>query len=105
MVGRASGARRVVRLGLIWGTRIVSYIVRAQTSKWTSEFPPELITAAAEEEPFLTSKANKRKKENSSGSSASGRCAAREREREREERRQSGKHRSLLGLTSTTPRL
>lgn len=100
-------------------------------ARWTSEFPAELIAAAAEEEAFLASEAssgggelgvaapnippapvlprhldklilNERKKEEkSSGSSASGRSAARE--KEREERRQSRKHRSLLGMTSTTP--
>ena len=99
-------------------------------TKWTSEFPPELIAAAAEEEAFLVSEAStggqlgvaapnippapvlprhldklilneKKKEEKGSGSSAGGRSAARE--REREERRQSRKHRSLLGMTSTTP--
>ena len=99
-------------------------------TKWTSEFPPELIAAAAEEEAFLASEAssggelgvaapnippapvlprhldklilNERKKEEKgSGSSAGGRSAARE--KEREERRQSRKHRSLLGMTSATP--
>ena len=84
-------------------------------TKWTSEFPPELIAAAAEEKAFLVSGAStggqlgaaapniqpapvlprhlEREKEKGSGSSAGGRSAARERERERQERGQSRKHR------------
>ena len=100
---------------------------KAIMPKWTSEFPPELIAAAGEEEAYLASSSSAEDSQSTLGVAApnippapvlprhldklilntkkdevrsGGRSAMRE--KEREERRNERKARSSLGMTSTT---